>query len=202
MHELVFERFMQVDSSATRKFGGAGLGLSLSKGYVELLGGHISINSELGKGSVFTFRIPYKPVIRPEIKSARKYPSSTIAIPPDTTVLIVEDDHNNFLLAKNLLTSLKINVLHAENGEEAIEICKKGPLPSLVLMDIRMPVMDGLDSLKIIRQLYPGLPVIAVTAYANDKDRHRFLEAGFNDYIVKPVDKRVLYKKMERFFTD
>jgi PAS domain S-box-containing protein len=200
MHHHIFERFRQVDNSATRRFGGAGLGLSLSKGYIELLGGEISLESDLGQGSKFTFKIPCKPLLRQNAQSGKASDLSAISIPSDTTVLIVEDDYNNFLLVKNLLNPLKINIIHAENGEVAIEMCKNGPIPSLVLMDIRMPVMDGLLAIKIIKEFLPDLPVIAVTAYANDKDRERIMEAGFNDYVVKPIDKQILFKKLERYF--
>jgi two-component system, sensor histidine kinase and response regulator len=199
MHQHIFERFRQVDNSATRRYGGAGLGLSLSKGYVELLGGDIRLESELGKGSKFTFKIPYKPLVRHRAKSGKSYDLSAVSYPSETTVLIVEDDYNNFLLVKDLLSPLKINILHAENGEVAIDMCKNDQLPSLVLMDIRMPVMDGLIAMKIIKELFPALPVIVVTAYANDNDRVRILEAGFYDYIVKPIDKQILFKKIENY---
>ena len=143
--------------------------------------------------------IPYKPVLRQNPTSDKVFDLSAVSFPSDTTVLIVEDDYNNFLLVKNLLDSLKINVIHVENGKDAIDICKSDQKPSLILMDIRMPVMDGLVAIKIIRQLFPAIPVIAVTAYATDKDRLRIMEAGFNDYIVKPIDKQILFKKMEGY---
>jgi len=199
MHEQIFERFRQVDNSATRKFGGAGLGLSISKGYVKLLGGNISLKSELGKGSRFSFVIPYKPVLPQNSKSGKRLDLIPVSIPSETMVLIAEDDYNNFLLVKNLLNPFNFTIIHAENGEDAIEICKRDQVPSLVLMDIRMPVMDGLVAIKIIKQLYPALPVIAVTAYANDKDQMRIMEAGFDDYIVKPIDKQNLFKKLEKY---
>lgn len=199
MHELIFERFRQVDNSATRKYGGTGLGLALSKGYVELLGSKIRLQSEIGKGSVFAFTIPYKPVIKTTRQNETQ--SRQLSIPVGKNILVVEDDITNFVLLSKLLTMLKLNVIRAENGEVAISICCGANQPDLVLMDIKMPIMDGIEATRRIKKLNPGLIVIAVTACANENDRIQILESGCDGYIVKPINQQVLLANLEKYLT-
>ncbi|MBN2523084.1 MAG: response regulator [Bacteroidales bacterium] len=199
MHEIVFERFRQIDNSPTRLYGGTGLGLALSKGYVELLGGEIQLKSEPGKGSVFTFVIPYKPVNQ-IINNVRKKEEGDLAIlSPGWTILVAEDEHNNFLLINELLDMMKLNTIRAENGHQAVSICSEEVLPDLVLMDIKMPEMDGIEATSIIKKQHPHLPVIALTAYVLDPDRKRIMDAGCDDYIEKPVKQKVLYETLTKY---
>jgi signal transduction histidine kinase/DNA-binding response OmpR family regulator len=198
-HEKIFERFRQVDNSATRKFGGTGLGLALSKGYVELLGGAINLHSVLNEGSVFTFTIPYKPVRSTMIPVSEQISILKGEQWMDKKILVVEDDYFNYMLLKSFLDPLMVSILYAENGEQAITLCENGNVPDLVLLDIRMPVMDGIQTISILKETYPQLPVIAVTAYANDKDRKRILANGFDDYLAKPVSKLALIAAIGKF---
>jgi PAS domain S-box-containing protein len=201
MHELIFERFRQVDNTATRKYGGTGLGLALSKGYVELLGGSIALTSEPGKGSFFSFTLPYKPVIKTSTTVNGDSIVSKIMLPSEKTILVAEDEHNNFLLINELLTSLQLKVIHVENGLEAVNICAGGNLPDLVLMDIKMPVMDGIKATKKIKKLNPGLPVVALTAYALEVEKKRIFESGCDDYLEKPIQHQALVETLLKYLT-
>jgi len=192
MHEIIFERFRQVDNSLTRKYGGTGLGLALSKGYVSLLGGSIKLISEQGKGSTFSFTLPYKPITKERTIIVTELKTSEVDFPLQKTVLVAEDETNNFLLINEMLTSMKLKVIHAKNGLEAVNMCISGNLPDLVLMDIKMPVMDGIEATKKIKDCNPGLPVVALTAFALEFDKKRIFESGFNDYLVKPFHRKVL----------
>lgn len=202
MYKIIFERFRQVDNSATRRYGGTGLGLALSKGYVELLGGSIQLTSEIDKGSVFSFTLPYKPVNRTGTEVTTDLKEPKIILPPGKTILVAEDEFNNFLLVNELLTTLKMKVIHAENGLEAVNICATGSSPDLVLMDIKMPVMDGIEATKKIKELYPGLPVVALTAYALEVDIRRIFESGCDDYLEKPINTRLVVEKLSKFLKD
>jgi PAS domain S-box-containing protein len=201
MNKIIFERFRQVDNSATRKYGGTGLGLALSKGYIELLGGNIKLTSQPGKGSVFFFTLPYKQVIK--TKTAVKTDSgvSKIALLQNKTILVAEDETNNFLLVYEFLNTLKLNVIRVENGLEAVNISEAGNLPDLILMDIKMPVMDGIEATKKIKKRYPGLPIIALTAYTLENDKKRMFESGCDDYLEKPVQYQLLLDKLLKYLT-
>jgi PAS domain S-box-containing protein len=201
MHKLIFERFRQVDNSATRKYGGTGLGLALSKGYIELLGGNIKLTSQPGKGSVFFFTLPYKPVIK--TKTAVKTDSgvSKIALLQSKTILVAEDETNNFLLVYEILNTLKLNVIRVVNGLEAVNISSAGNLPDLILMDIKMPVMDGIEATKKIKKRYPGLPIIALTAYTLENEKKRMFESGCDDYLEKPVRYQMLLDTLLKYLT-
>jgi PAS domain S-box-containing protein len=202
MHEYIFERFRQVDNSATRKYGGTGLGLALSKGYVELLGGSMKLTSKSGKGSIFSFTLPYKPVIKTRSDAIADSRVTDITFPPEKTILVAEDENNNFLLISELLTSLKLKVIRAQNGLEAVNICASGNLPDLILMDVKMPVMDGIEAAKLIKENNPGLPIIALTAYAPEVDKKSIQGSGCDAYLEKPIKQQLLYDRLVTYLTD
>jgi PAS domain S-box-containing protein len=196
-YQDIFNRFSQVESTTARQFGGSGLGLSISKAYVELLGGKIWLKSELGKGSTFYFTLPYK-------KTANDLHTDNYAINTKQTkqdklktLLIAEDEESNFLLLEELLSSMNFNIIKATNGFEAVEICKSGKQIDLVLMDIKMPVMDGYEATRLIKSLNPNLPVIAQTAYSTEIDRSKVLACGCSDFISKPIKKELLISKIQ-----
>jgi|WetSurMetagenome_2_1015567.scaffolds.fasta_scaffold01452_10 PAS domain S-box-containing protein len=201
MHEKIFERFRQVEITETRQFGGSGLGLPISKAYVELLGGKIWLDSELDKGSTFYFTIPYKKTNNPAfLKEKQPVKAIKIDIEEPKTLLIAEDGDYNFILLKELLSDLNFNIIRAINGIQAVEICKSNPGISLVLMDIKMPIMNGIEATKLIKKNRPDLPIIAQTAYALEHEITRFKDQGFIDYVIKPIKKDELFTVISEVF--
>jgi len=195
MQELIFNRFRQIETTDTRNFGGSGLGLSISKAYVEILGGKMWLTSELGKGSVFYFTIPYNNT-NPK-KLPDKPPVKELNLNLKTkTLLIAEDKDVNFFLLEEMLLESGINIIKAVNGIEAVELCKSNPLIDLVLMDLKMPEMDGFVATMRIKEFKPDLPIIAQTAYITEADKNKALACGCSDYLSKPIKKELLLSKI------
>jgi PAS domain S-box-containing protein len=198
MHDAIFKRFYQVEMDSDRRFSGSGLGLSISQAYVELLGGKIWLISEPGKGSEFFFTIPYK---KADVGSSigileKKQP--TVESEKPKTILIAEDEDLNFLLLEKLLTGANFRIIRAVNGREAVEVCKSNPRIDLVMMDLRMPVVNGYDATKQIKEFCPDLPVLVQTAYVNDADRNKIFECGCSDVVSKPIEQEILLFKIRQ----
>jgi len=187
MHLVIFERFRQANDNPKKEYGGNGLGLAISKAYVELLGGSIWLESVQGKGSTFRFTIPYIPF--EVFQDKRTLPSNPVSVMSGKgrTLLIAEDTYANFQLLDAILKKLGYRIIHVENGIQAVESCRSFPEIDLVLMDMKMPEMDGYVATGIIKEMRPDLPVVAVTAYALGGDKDKALKAGCDDYIAKPV---------------
>jgi len=117
------------------------------------------------------------------------------------TIMVAEDVENNYLLIKCILDENKFNVIRAVDGIEAVSIIRAGQIPDLIIMDIRMPKMTGMEATVMIRNLYPDIPIIAVTAYAQESDRDRILDSGFSDYIAKPFSKQLFLSVLSRHLT-
>ncbi len=196
MHNSIFDVFRQADDTYTRRHGGTGIGLSISKKLTELFGGKIWVESEINKGSIFYFTIPLenKTIIHPEEKKEHR-----IDHVMNKTILIVEDDASSLEFLKTIINKYNIKILSTDNGVDAIQICKTNKSIDLVLMDINMPVMDGYTATKQIKKIRPNLPIIAQTAYAISGDREKSLEAGCDDYISKPIKRQLLYDLIDKY---
>ncbi len=199
-HEVIFERFSQEYKEISFEFGGLGLGLAISKENAKLLGGDITLESEKGKGSTFYLTIPYKSSVNLENKTSDlKSDTRTKEI---STVLIAEDEDVNFLYLEALLKrkeGMSYHILRAKNGQEAIDICMANINIDLVLMDIKMPVMNGHQATEKIKSLFPDLPVIAQTAYSTEHDKSLALQHGCDDFITKPLDKEKLFALINKY---
>lgn len=200
--QTIFEVFTQEDTAMTRGYEGSGLGLAIAKGFVASLNGDIWVTSKVGNGSVFYFTIPYNRNIL-SVVNETKLPLVLNKPIGDNKplVLVAEDDENNFLFIEALLEMVGCDYLHALNGKEAVEICKQDIDISFVLMDIKMPIMNGLEAMKFIKEFRPNLPIIAITAYSLTGDEQKFMEDGFDGYYAKPIKKEILDKLKERYIT-
>jgi PAS domain S-box-containing protein len=197
--EIIFERFRQGSESNTRGYEGSGLGLSIAKSYVEILGGEIWVESDESKGSTFYFTLPYNPVSEEEIKIESTISAEHKEVKlKNLKILIVEDDEISYSLLSKTLQRISKEILHAISGVESVEICHNNPDLDLVLMDIRMPGMDGLEAIHQIRQFNTDVIIIAQTAYGFSGDREKAIEAGCDDYISKPIDKTKLYELIKK----
>ena len=199
--QIIFERFRQGSDSLTRKYEGSGLGLSIAKYYVEILGGEIWVESAEGKGSTFYFTIPYNAVSEEKrvIIDAAFEKEKEVKI-KNLKILIAEDDETSYIILNRILQKISNEVLHAKTGVEAIAACRNNPDLDLVLMDIKMPDMDGYEATHQIRQFNTDIIIIAQTAYAFSGDREKAIEAGCNDYISKPIKKTLMYEIIQKHF--
>jgi signal transduction histidine kinase/ABC-type uncharacterized transport system substrate-binding protein len=195
-HEIIFERFRQVEHHNLKVYRGNGLGLSISKAYIKLLGGNIWLNSELNKGSVFYFTIPAK---FSETKSKINQKEAFKHFPQNLIVLVAEDDDNNYLYLKEILTRQVSEIIHARNGNEAVNIVKSRKDIGLILMDIKMPEMDGFDATRIIRSYSNKIPIIAQSAFYSSSEFQNVLAAGFDDFITKPINRYQLLNKISQY---
>lgn len=194
--EMIFNMFTQEDTSLTRGYEGSGLGLSIARGLVTLLGGTISVTSEKGIGSTFTFSVPYK---KAEVAEKPAPMIKSVTSSGRSLILIAEDDESNYQYMEFVLKMFGCDILLAKDGAEAVALCRQRPEITLVLMDIKMPVMNGLEATKLIREFRSDLPIIVTTAYAQTGDEPRFLAAGCNGYLAKPIRKEKLFKLLEKY---
>ncbi|OCB72978.1 Signal transduction histidine kinase [Flavobacterium glycines] len=197
-HKHVFDRFKRIENDQSITVGGLGLGLSISKAYIEILGGTINLESKVGEGSVFYFSIPlkYAKVEHIVVKPIRE---KELAKSEDRVILIAEDDNVNFLLFQKMMKDKAYQIIRAVNGQEAVDICINNSDIDLVLMDIKMPVMNGFEAIEQIRPIRPKLPIIAQTAYSSSEDKAKIEKAGFDDYITKPLNRDRLFELINKY---
>ncbi len=200
MQQIIFEPFRQADISHSRNFGGTGLGLSISKNLVELMGGKMWLKSSVNEGSTFYFTLPYfgktnknkSEIVDPLVDNIYDWRNKWI--------LIVEDEISNFKYLQEALKKTDVNILYAETGEQAIDICTNNSIIDLVLMDIRMPGMNGIEATKLIKEMRNDLPIIAQTAYAYSEDKAKCFAAGCTDFLAKPIRNAALLKAISTVF--
>ncbi|MDR1133106.1 MAG: response regulator [Synergistaceae bacterium] len=203
----IFAAFNQADNSSTRKYGGIGIGLAITREMVELMGGHIGVSSEEGKGTVFTFSCSF-PIAADEPAAEAPQPETPDgdpnAILKGMRVLLVEDNEINTLIAAELLEAVGVEVTTAENGSEALKCLERAgktdgkPPFDLILMDLQMPVMDGYEATKILKETpeYKDIPVYALTAHALPEERERCLDLGMGAHLTKPIDVASFYEAL------
>lgn len=198
---IIFERFGQIEDSSNKNQSGTGLGLAISKKIVELLGGEMFVETEESKGSKFYFTLPYKEQnIRKAVVDKSTDGSDDSKILNDVNVLVAEDEEMNFFFLEEVLISFGAKVLWAKNGEEAVEYVKSDDI-KVILMDIKMPKIDGYEATKIVKEIDQDIIVIAQTAYAMADEKEKSFEKGCDYYLTKPIDlkdfKNVLKKVAE-----
>ena len=198
--EAIFERFVQADFEDKMARQGAGLGLSISKAYVEMLGGKIWVESEEGKGSTFYFTLPYKTEPKEKIVTENATPATTENKIKNLKILIAEDDEDSALLIKLTVKMFSNRIYKTNTGVETIAACRNNPDIDLILMDIQMPNINGYEATRQIRQFNKDVIIIAQTAYGLSGDREKAIEAGCNDYISKPINQDLLTELIKKYF--
>jgi len=194
----IFDRFVQADIEDKKAMEGAGLGLAISKAYAQLMGGQILVESETGQGSTFRLTIPFNKVVdqKPAAINTEEVNEEVnmeaLQILKDVSVLIAEDEVTSDIYLTEILKSGCKEILHAATGAEAVEIFRKNQHIQLILMDIKMPLMDGYEASRMIRKFNKDAVIIAQTAFAFAGDREKAIEAGCNDYLSKPIKKSSL----------
>ncbi|MDA3952496.1 MAG: ATP-binding protein [Bacteroidales bacterium] len=196
-HDHIFERFSKVEDSKTKLYRGTGLGLTITKNLVEMLNGKIWLESEENVGSTFYFTIPVVEFKGLKVNEQEK--DYNIKNWENNTILIAEDEDSNYRVLQMALKRTNVNILRAENGKQAIEICKANKKINLVLMDIKMPELNGIEATIEIKKARPDLPIIAQTAYAMQDDEEKTIEAGCIDYLCKPIKTSVLISTLNKY---
>ena len=200
--DVIFERFVQADLDITRPHEGSGLGLSIVKAYVDLLGGDIRVQSVQGEGSIFSFTIPYQhhQIMHDNQETAvETITNESVIHEQGGVILLAEDDQVSFMVMKRMLVKENFEVLQSVDGLDTIEMLHNNPHISLILMDIKMPILNGFEATREIRKFNKTIPIIAQTAYALSGDREKSLEAGCNDYISKPIRQADLISMIRKY---
>jgi signal transduction histidine kinase/CheY-like chemotaxis protein len=198
--DKIFKRFNKINAKNISANEGLGLGLAISKSYVEMLGGTISVETKEGLGSTFTFTIPLKYAEKETVDEEKVHQIVNYNLGNNEVVLVAEDDNINFKLIEKLLKIFNFNVIRAKDGLEAVEICRTNLDIDLVFMDIKMPNLDGYGSFVKIREFNQSLPIIAQTSYSFPEEVEKIKQLGFNDFISKPLDKERLYELVKKYF--
>jgi len=192
---LIFDQFRQIDGSNTRKYGGTGLGLAICKNLIRMMGGRIWVESEPEQGALFQVELPKKATFPQKVDTASPDPlPERPGTGKELKILVVDDEPDSAELLNEMLTSVGHEVTSVISGYEALKQLELGPMPDLVLMDVQMPVLSGTDTLRLIRERYGSLKVVAQSAHALVGDRDRFLDDGYDEYLPKPFTKDQLFR--------
>lgn len=190
--DQIFKKFSQEEKDLSRKYGGLGLGLSIAKENADLLHGEVIVESQKGIGSNFYLKIPYKPFeVEPERKESIEIKKQLIKKIKNKSVLVVEDEIINYKYLEVLLGDIKgvnCNIMYSKNGQEALDLCLTNVEIDLILMDLKMPVMNGYIATKLIKDIRPGVPIIAQTAYSSQEDKEKATLVGCSDTLIKPIN--------------
>ncbi len=200
-HKEIFNRFTQADNSITRNYEGAGLGLSISKGLIEILGGNIWFESEVNKNTHFFFDVPYFPLDEITNNNTNSSNMTVNNLSKVLNILVAEDNNINYMFIEYLFSNSKHKLTRAVNGQNAVDLFNNNKSYDLILMDLNMPIMSGFEATRIIRATESTIPIIAITAYVFEDDIQRALEAGCDDYIVKPYRMDQLFEKISNLIT-
>jgi signal transduction histidine kinase len=193
---VIFEKFRQADETSTRTFGGIGIGLTIARELVNILKGSIFVESTLSAGSNFGFSISRTEAQVKGVKTTKVTGSDLFE---GKRVLVAEDEESNFLLLDSSLKTTGVTIFRAYNGKEAVDFVHRNPAIDLILMDLKMPVLDGFIATTEIRKAFPQIPIIAQTAYAMVGDRAKAIQAGCDDYISKPIRRDALIALMKKY---
>jgi PAS domain S-box-containing protein len=201
-HTVIFERFRQVEIQDVRKYGGTGLGLAITKALVTMMGGEIWLHSAVSRGSTFYFTIPYVKDVNDDHLKITKNVSQNKLNWSTKSLLVAEDEETNLLFIQELLAETGIKIYSAIDGKQAVELFKLHQEIDLLLLDIKMPLLDGYEVLEIIKKIKPKIKTVAQTAYAMSDDKKKALGAGFDYYITKPVDRNEFFNVLVKCFSE
>jgi len=200
LKDKIFDRFFQGNLDLNKQYAGTGLGLAISKNFVELFNGNIWFTSSK-KGTTVYFTVPYikreknvATTVFEDVKMKAKEPKEK-----SITILVAEDEEYNMMYINVLFSKTNYKIIEANNGKEALSLFKKNPKINVVLMDIQMPVMNGNEAMKEIKKINPSVPIIALSAFAMESDKEEALKKGFDFYISKPIDKKLLFETIEKY---
>jgi CheY-like chemotaxis protein len=199
LHEKIFDRFIQADYEAKNQNRGTGLGLAISKKFVELFKGDMWLESD-SSGTTVYFTVPYQKSKTTTISTViDRKPKEENVNTIESTVLVAEDEEYNMLYVKELFNNTKIKIIEASDGEQAVKLALENPAVQLVLMDIKMPKLNGVEAMKEIKKVRPQLPIVVLSAFAMESDRELSLQKGFDAYLSKPIDKKKLFALISQF---
>ena len=198
---LIFDRFKRIDNDYTTKSSGLGLGLSITKAYLQMMNGTINLESAIGNGSLFRFSIPLEIATKkPKNKSKESLSINSTGITLQKRILIAEDDEINYLLLTKMLTPYKnLQLVRAKNGQEVVDIFANDNLFDLIFLDIKMPIMNGFEAFEHIKKTNTTIPIIAQTAFSSNDDIKIIEKTGFTDYILKPINREVLFELINKY---
>lgn len=198
--ENIFKTLQQLEDPYTKQFEGLGMGLAIVKNLIDLMNGNLIVTSELGKGTTFKITIPESTLVNKQTEFEKISPHDTVIASEDFTILIAEDEGINRVFIREILKKNKYPVIEAKNGSEVLDLLKTHD-PELIIMDINMPVLSGLDAAIELRKIkkFNNTPILALTAYTGENDILKFLSAGFNEVLEKPIDEYNLIEKIKEY---